>query len=63
MHELIYKRKRLNDLLVTLGIVVVAIALGIWMSFAFFDALNFLPTGAESLADFPVTSYPFWPWR
>ena len=60
MHDLIYKRKRLNDLLVTLGIVVVAIALGIWMSFAFFDAdsaLNFLPILALAIVAWGVDAW------
>ena len=59
-HELIYNRKSLADLLVTLGIVVVAIALGIWMSFVFFDAesaLNFLPILALAIVAWGVDAW------
>ena len=45
-HQLIYKRQSLGDLLVLLGIMAPAVVLGIWLSFALFDAdaaLGFLP--------------------
>ena len=57
MHELIYKRKKLGDLLVTLVIVAVAIVVGVWMSFAFFDAdaaLGFLPILAWAIVAWAV---------
>ncbi len=45
-HELIYKRKSLRDVQVSLAIFTPVIGLSIWLSFALFDAassLNFLP--------------------
>ena len=57
MHELIYKRKKLGDLLVSLVIVAVAIVVGRWMSFAFFDAdsiLSFLPILAWAIVAWGV---------
>ena len=46
IHELIYKRKSLGDLLFTLGIFAAMFVIGAWLSFASFDAdaaLGFLP--------------------
>ena len=46
MHELIYKRQSLGDMLVTVGIMAPAVVIGVWLSFAFFEAdaaLGFLP--------------------
>ena len=45
-HELIYKRKSLRDVQVSLAIFTPVIGLSVWLSFALFDAassLNFLP--------------------
>ena len=45
-HQLIYKRQSLGDMLVTVGIMAPAVVIGVWLSFAFFEAdatLGFLP--------------------
>ena len=45
-HQLIYKRQSLGDMLVMVGIMAPAVVIGVWLSFAFFEAhatLAFLP--------------------
>lgn len=46
LHDLIYRRKSLSDLLVSLAILAPFFILGVWLSFALYDAdtaLNYLP--------------------
>ena len=46
VHQLIYKRQILGDQLVAAGFMVPAFVIGVWLSFAFFEAdaaLGFLP--------------------
>ena len=57
MHELIYQRKRLGELLVSLGIFAPFLVLAVWLSFALFDAaspLNFLPIIVAALVAWGV---------
>ncbi len=57
MHELIYQRKSLADALVTLAITFPILALGVFLSFALFDAasrLNFLPIIVAAFAAWGV---------
>ena len=57
MHELIYRRKSLGDALVTLGISFPILALGVFLSFALFDAasrLNVLPIIVAAFAAWGV---------
>ncbi len=45
-HQLIYKQQSLGDMLVMVGIMAPAVVIGVWLSFAFFEAdapLGFLP--------------------
>lgn len=57
LHDLIYRRKSLSDLLVSLGIFSPFFILGVWLSFALFDAdsaLNYLPLLAAAIVAWGV---------